>query len=142
MEYTLSIIKPDAVERNLVESINEIFTSNGLAIVAQKRRQIQDEKGQEFYKEHASRPFYGELVEYITSGPVVIQVLAGKDAIKKHRDLMGATNPADAAEGTIRKLFAESISRNSVHGSDSEASAKREIDFFFNYDKISKVFGS
>ena len=136
MEYTLSIIKPDATERNLVEEINDLFEASGLTIVAQKEMTLSKEQAGEFYAEHKARPFYNDLVEYMSSGPVVVQVLAGEDAIKKNRDIMGATNPKDAAKGTIRALYAESIDRNSVHGSDSPQSAAREIKFFFDYNEI------
>ena len=136
MEYTLSIIKPDATERNLTQKINEIFNKNGLTVVEQKEVQLTRKDAEEFYAEHKERPFYNDLVEYMISGPVVIQVLAGNDAIKKNRDVMGATNPKDAAPNTVRALYGESIDRNSVHGSDSPQSAKREISFFFNYDEV------
>jgi len=136
MQYTLSIIKPDATARNLTADINNLFTNNGLEVVAQKEMVLSEKQAQEFYIEHKDRPFYAELVEYMTSGPVVVQVLAGKNAIAKNREIMGATNPQNAEEGTIRKLFAESLSRNSVHGSDSEKAAEREIDFFFDYNEI------
>ena len=136
MEYTLSIIKPDATARNLTADINNIFMNNGLEVVAQKEMTLTEKQAQDFYIEHKDRPFYGELVEYMTSGPVVVQVLAGKNAIAKNREIMGATNPQNAEEGTIRKLFAESLSRNSVHGSDSEKAAEREIDFFFDYNEV------
>ena len=136
MEYTLSILKPDAVERNLVSKINKILEGKGLKIVAQKEMLLTNEQASAFYKEHEQRPFYGELVEYISSGPIVVQVLAGDDAINLYRQVMGATNPAQADPGTIRAEFAESISRNTVHGSDSLISAKREIGFFFDYDTI------
>lgn len=136
MEYTLSILKPDAVERNLTKQINALLEDSGLEIVAQEELLLSKEQARAFYKEHEQRPFYGELVDYISSGPVVVQVLAGKDAISLYRKVMGATNPAQADPGTIRAEFAESISRNTVHGSDSAESAQREIGFFFDYDKI------
>ena len=136
MEYTLSIIKPDATARNLVEDINQLFIENALDIVAQKELVLSQEQAEQFYIEHKERPFYGELVSYITSGPVVVQVLAGENAIAKNREIMGATNPANAKEGTIRQKFAESIERNSVHGSDSKDAAEREIAFFFEYDDV------
>jgi nucleoside-diphosphate kinase len=139
MEYTLSIIKPDAKERNLVKEINALFEANGLKIVAQKEMTLSKEQASAFYAEHKARPFYNDLVEYISSGPVVVQVLAGEDAIKKNRDIMGATNPKDAAQGTVRALYAQSIDRNSVHGSDSPQSAEREIKFFFNYNEITDL---
>lgn len=135
-EYTFSIIKPDATSRNLTTEINEYFTKNGIEIVAQKTIRMSKEQAEEFYAEHKDRPFFGSLVEYMTSGPIVVQVLKGKNAIKRNREIMGATNPADAASGTIRATYAESIDRNSVHGSDSPESAKREISMFFNYDEV------
>ena len=136
MQRTLSILKPDATRRNLTGKIIDRFESNGLRVVAQKRVKLSEDQAKEFYKEHAARPFYGDLVSFMTSGPVVVQVLEGEDAIAKNRDIMGATNPANAAPGTIRKDFAESIDANSVHGSDSETSAAREIAFFFQNDEI------
>lgn len=136
MQRTLSILKPDATRRNLTGKIIDRFESNGLRVVAQKRVKLSEDQAKEFYKEHAARPFYGDLVSFMTSGPVVVQVLEGEDAIAKNRDIMGATNPANAAPGTIRKDFAESIDANSVHGSDSETSAAREIAFFFKSDEI------
>lgn len=137
-EYTLSIIKPDATSRNLTSEINECFTNDGLRVVEQKTITLTRVQAEEFYAEHKARPFYNDLVTYMISGPVVVQVLAGKDAIAKNREIMGATNPANAAPGTIRAKFAESVERNSVHGSDSAESAKREISFFFNYDEVTK----
>lgn len=136
IERTLSIIKPDATKRNLTGKINTLFENAGLRIVAQKRVQLTKQQAGAFYAEHAHRPFYGELVDFMISEPVVIQVLQGEDAIRKNREVMGATNPAEAAEGTVRKLFANSVGENSVHGSDSEASAKREIAFFFSEIEI------
>ena len=135
-EYTLSIIKPDATSRNLTSEINQYFINNGLRVVEQKTTTLTRDQAEEFYAEHKARPFYNDLVEYIISGPVVIQVLSGKGAIAKNREIMGATNPANAAPGTIREKHAESVERNSVHGSDSTESAKREISFFFNYDEV------
>jgi nucleoside-diphosphate kinase len=135
-EYTLSIIKPDAMKRNLVADINKIFTDAGLKVVAQKEIHISEETAQEFYAEHKARPFYKDLVAYISSSPVVVQVLAGPGAILKNREVMGATNPAEAKEGTVRKKYGLSIDQNSVHGSDSPESAKREISFFFDYNEI------
>lgn len=131
VERTLSIIKPDAVEKNIIGKIYSRFETSGLTIVAAKMMQLTQEKAEGFYAEHKARPFFGELVEFMTSGPVVVQVLEGEDAIAKNRELMGATNPAQAAEGTIRKDFAESVGRNAVHGSDSAAAAAREIAYFF-----------
>lgn len=136
IERTLSIIKPDATKANNTGAINAIIEGAGLRIVAQKRIQMTTAQAQAFYAEHAERPFYGELVEFMTSGPVVVQVLEGEGAVLKHRDVMGATNPAEAAEGTIRKSFASSIGENACHGSDSLASAAREVDFFFALDEI------
>lgn len=136
VERTLSILKPDATERNLTGRINAMFEENGFRIVAQKRLHLSDKQAGEFYAVHKERPFYGELVAYMTSGPVVVQVLEREDAVAKNREIMGATNPANAALGTIRKVFAEGIERNSVHGSDSLENAKIEIDFFFKADEI------
>ena len=130
-ERTFSILKPDATERNLTGKINAVIEDAGLRIVAQRRIQMTREQAEEFYGVHRERPFFGELVEFMTSGPVVVQVLEGEDAVAKNREIMGATNPANAAEGTIRKLFAESIEANSVHGSDSAENAATEIAFFF-----------
>jgi nucleoside-diphosphate kinase len=132
IERTLSIIKPDATRRNLTGRINAKLEEAGLRIVAQKRLRLTEEQAGLFYAEHKARSFYGELVAFMTSGPVVVQVLEGADAVARNRDIMGATNPANAAAGTIRKEFAESIEANSVHGSDSAAAAAREIGFFFS----------
>ncbi len=132
LERTLSILKPDATERNLTGAINAMFEGAGFRIVAQKRVRLSREQAEQFYIVHKERPFYGELVDYMISGPVVVQVLEREDAVLKNRELMGATNPANAAEGTIRKQFAESIERNSVHGSDSAENAAVEIAFFFS----------
>jgi nucleoside-diphosphate kinase len=131
-ERTLSILKPDATERSLTGKINAIFEEKGLRIIAQKRMHLSRRQAGEFYAVHKERPFFGELVEYMVSGPVVVQVLEGENAVARHREIMGATNPANAAEGTIRKMFAESIERNSVHGSDSLENAANEIRFFFS----------
>ena len=133
---TFSIIKPDATRRNITGAVTKMLEDAGLRVVASKRIQMTEEQAKGFYAVHAERPFYGELVEFMTSGPVVVQVLEGEDAVKRNRDVMGATNPADADEGTIRKTYAESIEANSVHGSDSDENAKIEIDFFFNEDEI------
>jgi nucleoside-diphosphate kinase len=130
-ERTLSIIKPDATRRNLTGKINTKFEGAGLSIVATKRLQLSKAQAEAFYAEHSHRPFFGELVTFMISGPVVAQVLAGENAIQKNRDIMGATNPANAEAGTIRKEFAESIEANSVHGSDGVDAAAREISFFF-----------
>ena len=131
-ERTLSIIKPDATKRNLTGKINTKFEEAGLRIVAQKRIRLSVEQAQEFYKVHAERPFYGELTEFMASGPVVVQVLEGEGAIARNREVMGATNPADADAGTIRAEFAESVGENSVHGSDAPETAAVEIAFFFS----------
>ncbi|MCS6920887.1 nucleoside-diphosphate kinase [Elioraea thermophila] len=136
VERTLSIIKPDATRRNLTGKINAIFEENGLRIVAQKRIWMSRAHAKEFYKVHAERPFYASLVDFMCSGPVVVQVLEGENAVAKNRELMGATDPAKAAPGTIRALFAESIEANSVHGSDSAENAAREIAFFFAQTEI------
>ncbi|MCZ8079408.1 MAG: nucleoside-diphosphate kinase [Fuscovulum sp.] len=132
IERTLSIIKPDATKRNLTGKINAKFEEAGLRIVAQKRIHLTMAQAGQFYAEHKERGFYGELCEFMASEPVVVQVLEGEGAILKNREVMGATNPANAAEGTIRKEFALSVGENSVHGSDSEASAAREIAFYFS----------
>lgn len=131
-ERTLSIIKPDATRRNLTGKINAKFEDAGLRIVAQKRMHLSEAQAGKFYEVHKERPFYGELVEFMASEPVVVQVLEGEDAIAKNREVMGATNPADAAAGTIRAEFAESVGENSVHGSDAPETAAQEIAFFFS----------
>jgi nucleoside-diphosphate kinase len=131
-ERTLSILKPDATERNLTGKINACFEGKGLRIVAQKRVFLSERQAQDFYIVHKERPFYGELVDYMISGPVVVQVLEGDNAVLKNREIMGATDPAKATVGTIRKDFGESIERNSVHGSDSQENAAKEIRFFFS----------
>ncbi len=132
VQRTLSIIKPDATNRNLTGRINTVFEENGLRIVAQKRIRLTIEQAKAFYKEHDGKPFFDGLVQFMVSAPVVVQVLEGEDAIAQNRRLMGATDPSQAEEGTIRKMFALSKGENSVHGSDSETSAAREISFFFN----------
>ena len=132
VERTLSIIKPDATNRNLTGKINAKFEEAGLRIAAQKRVHLTMAQAGVFYAEHAERPFYGELCEFMASAPVVLQVLEGEDAIAKNREVMGATNPADAAAGTVRAEFAQSVGENSVHGSDSPESAAREIAYFFS----------
>ncbi len=131
VERTLSIIKPDAVAKNVIGQILSRFESNGLKIVNMELKQLSEAEAQGFYAEHKERPFFGDLIEFMTSGPVVVQVLEGEDAVTKNRDLMGATNPQEAAEGTIRRDFAQSIDANAVHGSDSTTSAEREIAYFF-----------
>ena len=136
MEQTLSIIKPDAVKKNVIGKILDRFESNGLRIAAIKKIQLTKEQASEFYEVHKDRPFFGELVEFMTSGPVVVSVLEGEDAVAKNRKLMGATNPKEAEPGTIRADFAESIDANAVHGSDSLENAKREIEFFFTKEEI------
>ncbi len=133
---TFSIIKPDATRRNLTGAVTAKLEEAGLRVVASKRIQMSQAQAEGFYAVHAERPFYGELVSFMVSGPVVVQVLEGEDAVKRNRDVMGATNPADAAEGTIRKSFAESIEANSVHGSDSDENAAIEIAFFFKPEEI------
>lgn len=135
-ERTLSIIKPDATRRNLTGKINAKFEDAGLRIVAQKRIKLTKEQAEKFYGVHKERPFFNDLVNFMLTGPVVVQVLEGKNAVAKNREVMGATNPANADAGTIRKEFAESIEANSVHGSDSAENAKIEIDFFFKPDEI------
>ena len=131
VERTLSIIKPDATKRNLTGLINAKFENAGLKIIAQKRLQLTRSMAEKFYEVHKDRPFFNDLVNFMISGPVVVQVLEGDNAVKLNRDVMGATNPDDAEEGTIRKEFAESIEANSVHGSDSLQNAQNEISFFF-----------
>lgn len=136
VERTLSIIKPDAVAKNVVGEINARFEKAGLRIVAMKMLRLDDELAGGFYAEHKERPFFPALVEFMTSGPVVVQVLEGEGAVLKNRDLMGATNPQEAAAGTIRADFAETIDANAVHGSDSVESAAREVSYFFKADEI------
>ena len=133
---TFSIIKPDATRRNLTGAVTKMLEDAGLRVVASKRIHMTREQAEGFYAVHKERPFFGELCDFMTSGPVVVQVLEGDDAVKRNREVMGATNPADAAEGTIRKTFAESIEANSVHGSDSDENAATEIAFFFSDDEI------
>lgn len=136
VERTLSIIKPDATKRNLTGAINAVIEEAGLRIIAQKRIWLSEGQAEGFYAVHRERPFFRDLVTFMISGPVVVQALEGENAVAKYRDVMGATNPANAAEGTIRKRFAESIEANSVHGSDSLENAEREIAFFFNDQEI------
>ena len=131
LENTLSIIKPDAVERNLENEIKEIFKSNGFLIIKEKKIQIEKSEAEKFYKVHETKPFYSDLCDYLSSGPIVVMVLEKENAVLANRELMGATNPKDAKDGTIRKKFGISIDKNSVHGSDSVENAKIEIDFFF-----------
>ena len=132
MEQTLSIIKPDAVERNLDSKIKSFFENNKLKIINSKKVKITKEEASEFYKVHQTKPFYNDLCSYLSSGPIVVMVLEGDNAIAKNRELMGATDPAKAEEGTLRKMYGISIDKNSVHGSDSTENAKIEINFFFN----------
>jgi nucleoside-diphosphate kinase len=133
---TFSIIKPDATRRNLTGAVTKMLEDAGLRVVASKRIRMDRAKAEGFYAVHKERPFFNDLCTFMTSGPVVVQVLEGEDAVKRNREVMGATNPADAAEGTIRKIYAESIEANSVHGSDSDENAKIEIDYFFSPDEI------
>ena len=136
LERTFSILKPDATARNLTGAVNAMIEAAGLRIVAQKRIRMTRQQAETFYAVHKERPFFGELVEFMTSGPVVVQVLEGEDAIARHRDVMGATNPADAAEGTIRKVHARSLGENTVHGSDAPETAAVEIAQFFAGNEI------
>ena len=136
MQTTFSIIKPDATKRNITGSINQIIENSGLRIIAQKRIKISREQAKDFYKVHSDKSFYNDLIEYMTSEPVVVQVLKGESAVIKYREVMGSTNPEEAAEGTIRKIHALNIQENSVHGSDSEENASKEIKFFFQKDEI------
>ena len=139
MENTLSIIKPDAVSKNVIGKILDRFESSGLKIVAIKMLHLDKDMAEGFYAEHKGKPFFEKLINFMTSGPVIVQVLSGENAIKTNRDLMGNTNPEEAATGTIRSDFAESIDANAVHGSDSSESAEREISYFFSE---SEIFGS
>jgi nucleoside-diphosphate kinase len=136
LQRTFSILKPDATARNLTGAVNAVIEKAGLRIVAQKRIHMTTQQAQTFYAVHKERPFFGELVEFMTSGPVVVQVLEGENAIAHYRDVMGATNPANAAEGTIRKLFAKSVGENTAHGSDSAENAAIEIAQFFSGNEI------
>ncbi len=136
MQKTFSIIKPDAVKRNLIGHINQIIESSELKILASKKLYLTKKQAEIFYEVHKERPFFDSLVEYMTSGPVQVQVLEGNNAVANYRKIMGATNPAEAEEGTIRKQYAESIEANSVHGSDSEENAKIEISFFFSGSEL------
>ena len=136
MDKTFSIIKPDATKRNITGSINNVIEQNNLRIIAQKRIKLSLEQAENFYDIHKDKPFFSDLIEYMTSEPVVVQVLSGNNAVEKYRSIMGATNPENAEEGTIRKLFALNVQENSVHGSDSDENAKKEIDFFFKSEEI------
>lgn len=140
MERTFSIIKPNAVLDNNIGNIIGRFEKEGLRIAAAKLTTLSKEKAEGFYIEHKARPFFGELVSFMTSGPVVLMVLEGENAVERNREIMGATNPAEAAEGTLRKLYAKSIGENAVHGSDSQASAEREINYFFDSNEITPRF--
>tara|TARA_Y100001935_G_C17258512_1_gene485019 strand:- start:512 stop:922 length:411 start_codon:yes stop_codon:yes gene_type:complete len=131
LEQTLSIIKPDAVERNLENEIKTIFQKNGFKIKNEKKLKLEKSEAEQFYKVHETKPFYSDLCEYLSSGPVIVMILEKENAVKSNRDLMGATDPSKAEEGTLRKLFGKSIDKNSVHGSDSLENAQKEIDFFF-----------
>lgn len=136
MQRTLSIIKPDAVERNITGKVNSMIEDAGLRIIAQKRIHLTAAQAEEFYTEHKDKAFFTSLVDFMTSAPVVVQVLEGEDAVARYRKIMGATNPAVAEDGTIRKTFALSIDKNTVHGSDSVESARREVNFFFSEIEI------
>lgn len=136
MEKTFSIIKPNAVEANVMGKIIDRFESEGLRVSAARLTHLSKEKAEGFYIEHKERPFFGSLVSFMTSAPVMLMVLEGDNAVEKNREIMGATNPADAEEGTIRKLFAKSIEANAVHGSDSPTSAEREISYFFDKNEV------
>ena len=136
MSRTFSIIKPDATKRNITGSINKIIEDNELVIIAQKRIKLSREQAEGFYSIHKEKSFFNDLIEYMTSGPVIVQVLEGENAVEKYRKIMGSTNPENAEDGTIRKKHALNIQENSVHGSDSEVNAKIEINFFFNEDEI------
>ena len=137
IEQTLSIIKPDAVERNLENEIKEMFKNNGFSILKEKKIQIEKSEAENFYKVHETKPFYNDLCAYLSSGPIVVMILEKKNAVLGNRELMGATNPKDAKEGTIRKKYGISIDKNSVHGSDSIENAKIEINFFFKDEDVS-----
>ena len=136
MNQTFSIIKPDATKRNITGSINKLIEESGLRIIAQKRIMLTTKQAENFYSVHKERPFFRDLIEYMTSQPVIVQVLSGKNCVERYRSIMGATNPENADEGTIRKLYALNVQENSVHGSDSEENAKIEIDFFFKSEEI------
>tara|TARA_Y200000002_G_scaffold255746_1_gene212196 strand:- start:679 stop:1092 length:414 start_codon:yes stop_codon:yes gene_type:complete len=136
MDYTFSIIKPDAVRRNLIGHINQMIEKSGLKILASKKMYLTKQQAETFYSVHKERPFFNSLVDFMTSGPVQVQVLEGSDAVASYRKIMGATNPDEAEEGTIRKLYAESIEANSVHGSDSGENANIEINFFFSGSEL------
>ena len=136
MHKTFSIIKPDATKRNITGSINKLIEESGLRIIAQKRIQLTNDQAKNFYDVHREKPFFGDLIEYMTSEPVIVQVLSGENCVEKYRSIMGATNPENAENGTIRKLFALNVQENSVHGSDSVENAEIEINFFFKPEEI------
>ena len=136
MDRTFSIIKPDATKRNITGNINKLIEENDLRIIAQKRIKLSKNQAEDFYSIHKDKPFFNDLIDYMTSGPVIVQVLLGTNAVEKYRSIMGATNPENANEGTIRKMFALNVQENSVHGSDSDENAKIEIDFFFENNEI------
>ena len=136
MDQTFSIIKPDATRRNITGNINKVIEESGLRIIAQKRIKLTKNQAENFYSVHKEKSFFGDLIEYMTSEPVIVQVLSGENCVEKYRSIMGATNPENADEGTIRKLFALNVQENSVHGSDSDENAKIEIDFFFKAEEI------
>jgi len=136
MEQTFSIIKPDATRRNITGAINKVIEESGLRIIAQKRIKLTNEQAENFYSVHKDKPFFKDLIDYMTSEPVIVQILSGDNCVEKYRSIMGATNPENAEEGTIRKLFALNVQENSVHGSDSTDNAKTEIDFFFKKEDI------
>ena len=136
IEQTLSIIKPDATSRNITGQVNSIIEKSGLKIIGQKRIKLTKETAGKFYEVHKERPFFQDLVSFMVSGPVIVQVLSGENCIEKYRSIMGATNPENAENGTIRKLFALNVQENSVHGSDSDENAKKEIEFFFDEEEI------
>ena len=136
MDQTFSIIKPDATKRNITGDINKVIEESGLRIIAQKRIKLTNEQAENFYSVHKDKPFFGDLIEYMTSEPVIVQILSGKNCVEKYRSIMGATNPDNAENGTIRKLFALNVQENSVHGSDSVENAQVEIKFFFKPEEI------
>ena len=136
MHKTFSIIKPDATKRNITGAINKVIEESGLKIIAQKRIKLSKEQAENFYSVHKEKPFFGDLIEYMTSEPVIVQILSGKNCVEKYRSIMGATNPDNAENGTIRKLFALNVQENSVHGSDSVENAQVEIKFFFKPEEI------
>ena len=136
MDKTFSIIKPDATKRNITGSINKVIEESGLRIIAQKRIKLSSQQAENFYSVHKEKPFFSDLIDYMTSEPVIVQILSGKNCVEKYRSIMGATNPENAENGTIRKLFALNVQENSVHGSDSADNAKLEIDFFFKPEEI------